>query len=256
MGYMTPTDAWVSADYHNHKFERNPPSREPGTDYACGRGTDLRAPEDGRVVFVDHNNDGDDGRRLRMYIPSTDEYIEWIHLQSILVPVNFYFKRGQRGLALSGGSAKGRDNGVGDHLHVTRRKANTTYRDAIDFELAVGSPAGGGSTPFNPTNPSEEDDMALGFIAYAKHLRREYYFQPDGVTHLKGGASRGLNAVGERGNPNVNQVDKNDFRMIVEAQGYVYDKVRALPEGKKLFKPAPAGQTVDAGAAKWPPSWS
>ena len=61
MGYVLPTSAPVSDSWYGHK-SRNPPSPEPGTDYACEYGTDLAIAEAGTVSVVDTSPGGGEGR--------------------------------------------------------------------------------------------------------------------------------------------------------------------------------------------------
>ena len=115
MGYLIPVDAPVSSNHQDHRA-RTPPSQEPGTDYACGYGTPLVAPENGWVVDYKTSNtnptgryvtiDFDDGRRVR-----------FLHLSEVLVKGG-RVGRGQV-VALSGASGNGSDWGVGQHVHVT-----------------------------------------------------------------------------------------------------------------------------------------
>lgn len=145
MGYQVPAVAPISSDYKDHR-RRNPPSSEPGTDYACAYGTPLLAAGTGTVVDIKHSNSGamgryvtidlDDGRRVR-----------YLHLSEVWVRV------GQRVSAstyfgASGGSAWGSDWGVGAHVHVTLWPGHYyefTPTGPIDFERYVGGGGGGGT---------------------------------------------------------------------------------------------------------------
>jgi hypothetical protein len=100
------------------------------------------------------------------------------------------------------------------------------------------------------TDTSEEDDMR---IIYSQHLDREFLIGDGGITHLTGGASKALNAIGISGNRFINQLGKDDFRMAVEAHGLSYEQTRLLPVGKRLLDD---GRVLDAGNVPWGPRWA
>lgn len=97
---------------------------------------------------------------------------------------------------------------------------------------------------------SEEDDMR---IIYSQHLDREYLIGDGGITHLVGGASKALNAIGIPGNRHINQLGKDDFRMAVEAHGLSYEQTRLLGAGARLLVD---GRVIDAGRAPWGDRWA
>jgi hypothetical protein len=164
MGYTTPADVGISDDRAAH-IARG--SKEPGTDYKTAYGTDLRAPGAGRVIGVDHSNDGAEGRRLT-FLMDNGEVIDWIHLSSISVGVGARVSPGQTGIARSGASGFGEDWYYGAHLHVTRRaRQGLSYSQTLDFEDAIGGEAPASATPGTTPNQSEEDqNMSI-------NLRRE-----------------------------------------------------------------------------------
>lgn len=141
MGYNLPTNTdYVSANHYNHCCERNPPSSEPGTDYASAYGSPLYAPANGWVVDLKHDNgsatgrfltiDFDDGRRARS-----------LHLAEIWVNNGQYVTQGQQ-VGLTGASGHGSDWGYGAHVHQTLwdyHGYNFCSTCTIDFELYVGS---------------------------------------------------------------------------------------------------------------------
>ncbi len=176
MGYALPTPtSYVSADYHNHRYERNPPSSEPGTDYGCGYGSAVYAPANGVVVDIQTSPSGgtgryvaidfDDGRRGRA-----------LHLSATGVSVGQRVSRGQR-VATSGASGYGDDWYYGPHAHQTLWNFHGYSFCAsctIDFELYVGS----GPTPTpEPPDDDEEDDMSQRGMKGAAYKRSS-----DGVT--------------------------------------------------------------------------
>jgi hypothetical protein len=145
--YLTPADVAVSDNRQDH-LDRD--SAEPGTDYKTAYGTDLRAPFDGVVIGVDHDNGGAEGRRIT-FLLDNGEVIDWIHLSQILVSVGFRFRRGQRGLALSGASGFGRDWYYAPHVHVTRRtRRGLSYRQTVDFEDLTRDPTPAANTAQTP----------------------------------------------------------------------------------------------------------
>lgn len=145
MGYVTPADVAVSDTRAGHVARG---SKEPGTDYATAYGTDLRAPEDGIIINVDHNNGGAEGRRISFEITSgerTGEVIDWIHLSKIMMSVGQRIGKGTKGIALSGASGFGVDWYYGPHVHVTRRaRRGLPFSQTLDFQAAVESGGGGG----------------------------------------------------------------------------------------------------------------
>lgn len=166
MGYTTPADVGISDDRAAH-LARD--SAEPGTDYKTKYGTDLRAPGHGRVIGIDHSNDGPEGRRLT-FLMDNGEVIDWIHLSKIMARFNDRIAPGQLGVALSGASGWGRDWYYGEHLHVTRRaRIGLPYRTTLDFEAAIerARPASTASspTPTNTiTNPEEYPNMFYAIV--------------------------------------------------------------------------------------------
>ena len=132
MPYAYPVgDIFVSADWHNHCCERNPPSSEPGTDV-----TDLKTSNSGamgRYVRVTL----DDGRTTRS-----------LHMSRVDVSLNQRVSSSTT-LGLSGASGNGSDYYYGSHLHQTLWPGCAFCNPTIDFELYVGS------TPA----PSKEDKV-------------------------------------------------------------------------------------------------
>lgn len=141
MGYNLPTNTdYVSANHYNHCCERNPPSSEPGTDYASAYGSPLYAPANGWVVDSKTSNgsatgryiaiDFDDGRRGRA-----------LHLAELWVGNGQYVTQGQQ-IGLTGASGHGSDWGYGAHVHQTLwdyHGYNFCSSCTLDFELYVGS---------------------------------------------------------------------------------------------------------------------
>ena len=147
-GLLAPADVWVSATWWDHK-SRNPPSSEPGTDYATAYGTAVRAAERGTVIDVNWSNGGGTGRYVTVAL-DTGETIRYLHLSSIWVEVGWAVDRGQ-GIAATGASGFGSDWGYDPHVHVTLWRGAIWAEPTIDFQTRIG--------PGNP--PPEEPDMPL-----------------------------------------------------------------------------------------------
>lgn len=146
MSYLTPADVGISDNRAAHVARH---SAEPGTDYKTAMNTDLRAPYDGRVILVDGSNAGAEGRRISMLLVDGN-VVDWIHGQRIMAKVGDTFKRGEKGLALSGASGFGKDRHYGPHVHVTLRdRVGLPFSQTLDFEAFVaGTASGGGKQGF------------------------------------------------------------------------------------------------------------
>ena len=156
MGYNLPTNTdYVSADHYNHCCERNPPSSEPGTDYASAYGSPLYAPAAGRVADLNHSNanatgrylaiDFDDGRRGRS-----------LHLSEVWVNVGDRVGQGQQ-VGKTGASGFGSDWGYGAHVHQTLwdfHGYNFCSSCTLDFEKYVGSVEPGPTQRVVGSNPA------------------------------------------------------------------------------------------------------
>lgn len=142
-GYRLPTTTTrVSSDYADHR-RRNPPSSEPGTDYAAPYGSTLYAPGSGKVVDIKTTNSGAMGRFVTIDL---DDGRRWraIHLSAVGVSVGRRVARGTV-LGKTGGSAYGSNTGVGSHVHVTLWPTHRyvfTSNGPIDFERYVSQPLG------------------------------------------------------------------------------------------------------------------
>jgi murein DD-endopeptidase MepM/ murein hydrolase activator NlpD len=153
MGYVTPADVEVSADWQSHK-NRNPPSPEPGTDYATAYGTSLRCADNGTITVVDHSNSGGEGRRCTIVLDDGRE-VSYIHLSRINAHVGMRVSRGELHVMISGASGNGQDWYYGPHVHVTLHEMpNMSYANSIDFERYVGE------DPTIPPPIVEDEDMA------------------------------------------------------------------------------------------------
>ena len=125
----------ISSSWQGHK-NRNPPSGEPGTDYAGVVGTQIRAAANGVIVDRKDSTTTATGRYLAL---RTDDgnYIRYLHLRSSTVPLGSRVVRGQV-IAYSGASGFGSDNGYGPHVHVSLWIGGTPlqlgFTNSVDFE--------------------------------------------------------------------------------------------------------------------------
>jgi len=99
----------VSASFQKHK-DRTPPSVNPGTDYACAKGTAVYAAHNGVVIVADTVDNSSGGKWIAIRSGNTET--QYLHLSSVAV------KKGQRVAAgsligLSGSTGAS----TGPHLH-------------------------------------------------------------------------------------------------------------------------------------------
>lgn len=141
MGYLRPCNAPISSSWQDHK-NRNPPSSEPGTDYACAYGTPILAAEAGLISDAKTTNGAATGRYVTISLDSGST-VRYLHLSSLIVSRGQRVSRGQQ-IAWSGASANGSDWGVGAHVHTTLWPGAIWAAPTVDFERYT-----------------EEDDMPL-----------------------------------------------------------------------------------------------
>jgi murein DD-endopeptidase len=143
----------ISSSWLGHK-NRNPPSGEPGTDYAVVVGTPIRAATAGIIVDRKDSTTTATGRYLAL---RTDDgnYIRYLHLQSSAVSLGARVTRGQV-IAYSGASGFGSEAGYGPHVHVSLWIGGTPlqlgFTNSVDFENYV---EGG------PIQPPSEDPVPI-----------------------------------------------------------------------------------------------
>jgi len=159
MAYSLPTNTdYVSCSYDCHA-SRNPPSSEPGTDYASASGSPLYASGNGRVAALSRSNsnatgryltiDMDDGRRTRS-----------LHLAEIWVEVGWRVEQGQQ-IGVTGASGFGSNWGYGAHVHQTLIPSHSNdFANTLDFALYVGDPD---PDPIPGPTTTMEDDMPAFF---------------------------------------------------------------------------------------------
>lgn len=146
-GYRRPTNSsFISSSYDDHK-NRDKPSTEPGTDYGVAYGTPLYAPEDGRILLIDRDPGGAEGRRIS--IGFNDGLMgSAIHCKDqFQVGQGQLVKRDQL-IGFTGASAWGKEWGVGAHVHFTLFPSHQhifgTYK-TLDFERYIGADNDGGT---------------------------------------------------------------------------------------------------------------
>ncbi|MFB4350050.1 M23 family metallopeptidase [Microbacterium sp. CR_7] len=159
----------ISSSWQGHR-NRNPPSAEPGTDYAVITGTQIRAATNGVIVDRKDSTTTATGRYLALRADDGN-YIRYLHLQSSAVPLGARVTRGQV-IAYSGASGFGTDTGYGPHVHVSLWIGGTPlqlgFANSVDFENYVDP---------SPYPPPPEDPVPL-------HTSTKYTWNapiPDGV---------------------------------------------------------------------------
>lgn len=131
----------ISSSWQGHK-NRNPPSGEPGTDYAVVPGTPIWAATNGVIVDRKDSTSTATGRYLALRADDGN-YIRYLHLQSSAVPLGARVARGQV-IAYSGASGFGSETGYGPHVHVSLWLRGTPlqqgFTNSVDFENYVDGP--------------------------------------------------------------------------------------------------------------------
>jgi hypothetical protein len=134
-GYQRPVDAPISASWQDHR-NRNPPSSEPGTDYACAYGTPIAAAGEGVVVDYTHSTAGGTGRYLTIDLDD-GRRVRYLHLAEVWLGVGVRVAQGQH-VALSGASGWGSEWGYGAHVHTTLFPGRSyDFGNTLDFETYV-----------------------------------------------------------------------------------------------------------------------
>ncbi|QIG40669.1 M23 family metallopeptidase [Microbacterium sp. 4R-513] len=114
-----------------------PPSQEPGTDYACAPGTTVRCAADGWVIDRKLTNSGAMGRYITVALDD-GRTVRYLHLSSPWARVGDRVAAGQ-GIAASGASGFGSDQGYGAHVHVTLWPGAAWAATPIDFHAHAGA---------------------------------------------------------------------------------------------------------------------
>jgi len=189
MGYTRPVDAPISASWQSHR-NRNPPSSEPGTDYACAYGTPIRAAGTGTVVDRTTSTAGGTGRFITLDMDD-GRRVRYLHLSQLFRSVGDRVGEGDH-IAASGASGFGSDWGYGAHVHTTLWPGHYyDFPDTIDFELYVG-PDAPPIPPSPPNRPEGEAIMYIRSINSGDFARAGYIYANDigghwrGVSNLEG----------------------------------------------------------------------
>jgi murein DD-endopeptidase len=151
MGYTRPNDAPVSASWQSHK-DRNPPSSEPGTDYASAYGVAVLCAGNGTVTDRKTSNGSATGRYLTVSLDD-GRTVRYLHLSSCSVGIGERVSAGQA-VAIGGASGYGSDWYYGPHVHTTLWPGGIWNDPTIDFDIYIG-------TAPTPTPILEDDEMIL-----------------------------------------------------------------------------------------------
>ena len=136
MGYLRPCgDIYVPSSWADHKY-RNPPSSEPGTDYAAAYGTPIACADPGTVTDVNPSNSYATGRYVTVALDD-GRTVRYLHMSATYVSKGYRVGRGAI-LGASGASGNGSDYYYGAHVHTTLWPGAIWAADTIDFELYVG----------------------------------------------------------------------------------------------------------------------
>lgn len=186
MGYLAP-DAPISDSWQGHK-NRNPPSAEPGTDYALAYGSPVPAADPGVVVDLKTSNSGGTGRYLTINLDD-GRRIRYLHLSEIWLSVGTRVGRGTH-IGKSGASGNGNDWYYGPHVHVSLwARPGLAIADTIDFALYVGDPP---PPPPPPNLPEGEAIMYIQALNDGQYARKGTTYTNDigghwrGVSNLEG----------------------------------------------------------------------
>lgn len=150
MLYRLPSStSEVSCSWACHR-DRNPPSSEPGTDYATPYGSTVYAVADGTVTWT-QTHPGNATGRFCEYRLTDGRTTRTLHMSRVDVAPGRKVLKGQP-LGLSGASGMGQDWYYGPHIHQTLWPGEAWATPTIDFQLYVGE-----EPP--PEPPRDEDDM-------------------------------------------------------------------------------------------------
>jgi murein DD-endopeptidase len=138
MSWIRPVEGRVTSSFQAHK-DRNPSSRNPGTDYGVATGTPVKAIHDGMVTGTVETFRGAGGRMVFQSLPGGHN-ADYLHLSRIDVKTGDQIKQGQI-IGLSGGSGLGSETGYAPHLHLAFRRGGTSTMGVgnIDYEAFLSS---------------------------------------------------------------------------------------------------------------------
>lgn len=203
--YLRPCgDVRISSTWQGHK-NRNPPSGEPGTDYAVTTGTPIQAATNGVIVDRKDSTGTATGRYLALRADDGN-YIRYLHLQSSTVRLGERVAQGQV-IAYSGASGFGSETGYGAHVHVSLWIGGTPlqlgFTNSVDFEnyvVPTTTPPPDSEDPV-PTHQSSaywwNTAVPMGVWARIPVKPGEYYLATTGVgTKETGDLTIYLRAIG------------------------------------------------------------
>jgi murein DD-endopeptidase len=137
--WIRPVEGKITDSFDGHRGRTNPPSRNPGTDYAVPMDTPVKAIADGIVSGTVQTISGAGGRMIFLSFP-TGHNADYLHLSKIIVQKGQSVKQGEV-IGYSGGSGFGSNTAYGAHLHLSFRMGGqpTMATGNLDFEKMLTS---------------------------------------------------------------------------------------------------------------------
>jgi murein DD-endopeptidase MepM/ murein hydrolase activator NlpD len=134
--WIRSVEGRVTDSFEGHK-NRNPSSRNPGTDYGVATGTPVKSIADGTITGIVETFRGAGGRMIFQSFEGGYN-ADYLHLSRIDVKPGQVVKQGQV-IGLSGGSGLGSETGYGPHLHLAFRRGGSPTMGVgnLDFETYV-----------------------------------------------------------------------------------------------------------------------
>ena len=137
MGY--PVDEPFVTCKYNQPGKRWRAGRHTGIDFRAPRGTEIKAIEDGKVIYAGRGGGWGGAYGVQVIVQHGDKRVIYAHLSSINIK-GLRDKKVKEGdlIGLSGATG----NAVGPHLHLEARKAPFPYvKDAVDpMPIITGEP--------------------------------------------------------------------------------------------------------------------
>jgi murein DD-endopeptidase MepM/ murein hydrolase activator NlpD len=179
--WIRPVDGGsISDSFQGHANRTNPPSRNPGTDYAVPTGTPVKAIADGTITGIVPTFTGSGGRMIFQSFASGHN-ADYLHLSRIDVAQGQVVKKGDV-IGLVGGSGLGKENGYGAHLHLSFRVGGspTMGTGNLDYEAFRGAP-----TSVAPATPAPAKKLPKGVMAYPGKMLKQGEPQTQAVVYLQ-----------------------------------------------------------------------
>jgi murein DD-endopeptidase MepM/ murein hydrolase activator NlpD len=137
MGY--PVDEPFVTCKYNQPGKRWRAGRHTGIDFRAPRGTEIKAIEDGKVIYAGRGGGWGGAYGVQVIVQHGDKRVIYAHLSSINIK-GLRDKKVKEGdlIGLSGATG----NAVGPHLHLEARKAPFRYdKDAVNpMPIITGEP--------------------------------------------------------------------------------------------------------------------